>query len=667
MPMISARERRPASRPRQGYDAAVGRCTHAILGVALLLLGLALVRAVPRHLESGPPPVLAVSEPSELAMEPPSIDAARDLDELQSIVRAIADERLTAGVSFAVVEDGRTVWVEGLGLADIAANRRATADTVYRVGSLTKSMLAITMASLEDEGRLDLEAPVRDLVPDVQLLNPWEATDPIRVTDLLQHSAGFDEMRFNETFATRDQLDWSPAQVLALNPRSRHARWRPGTRHAYSHPGYTVAGHIVETITGRPYEAVVRERVFDPLGMRVASFVPTPAVEAELAVAYREGGRARQDHWLLHHRPGSHVYTSAREMGRYLELLTGRGIVDGARVVPERVIERIERGSTLPYPDLVPSYGLGIYATQRDGVLWYSHGGWMPGYHSSLRYMASIGSGYAIMTNEAVDVDAVWAIEREIMAYLAREAPPAVPQPRVEVEPGALDALAGTYAHRSYDIEFARAFDLRRPVVVDVVGHDLRMRCCNGEVEELVPVGSNRFRRADQTHASAMFTTSRDGEAVLFDGNGFAYHERIPAARAIGFRVLLVFTFAALGLGILWTVLWMGPALGGRVRAGLRAWPCAGAWSVYFFVDTLYEAPLTELGTFNWTTASIFALSWAIPVCAIGSIAVVARDLVRGRDKIVPRIAASLITIGVVAATVHFALHGVIGVRTWLW
>jgi CubicO group peptidase (beta-lactamase class C family) len=504
-------------------------------------------------------------------------------------------------------------------------------------------------------------------VQDVEFDNAWEATHPIRVTELLQHTAGFDEMRFNEMFATRDQLDWSMARVLALNPRSRHVRWHPGTRHAYSHPGYTLAGHVVEVVTGRSFDAVVRERVFDPLRMPVAAFVPTAEVEAELATAYSGDGFRRLEQWLLHHRPGSHLYASAREMGRVVELFAGRGVVEGERIVPARVVERLEHGSTLPYPDLVPSYGLGLYGGQRNGVLSFGHGGWMPGYHSTLRYFPSIGGGYVLMTNEAWALDDVWQIEAELRAYLQRKAQPAAPLPRVELEPAALEALAGTYVPRNPEVEFARAFELRPPTVVDLAGGDLRMRYGNGHTTQLVPVGNDRFRGAEQTHASVMFTASSDGTPVLYDGNGFVYHERIPTALAVGFRVLLVLTFAALGLGVLWPTIWVPPALAGRCAVALRAWPCAGAWCVYLLVDTLYETPINELCTLNYSTASLFALSWGIPICAVGSIVTTAAALLRRRDGLPARIAALFSTIGVAVAAVHFAYYGMIGVRTWLW
>jgi CubicO group peptidase (beta-lactamase class C family) len=631
----------------------------------MLVFGLSLVGSTRKQLEQGPPPAF-VRAPERTREDVRILDGARDLAELQETVRRIGNERLKAGLSIAIVEHGRTVWTEGLGLADIRTQRPATADTVYRVGSLSKSVLALTMASLEHEGVLDLDAPLREVVRDIEFENAWEDTHPIRVTDLLQHTTGFDEMRFNEMFATREQLDWSPAQVLAINPRSRRARWEPGTRHSYSHPGYTLAGHVAELATGRPYETLVRERVFDPLDMRVASFVPTPQVEAELATAYTGQGLQEMEHLLLHHRPGSHVYTSAREMGRVIELLSNRGVVDGRRVLPESVIDRVEKGTVLPFPDVVPSYGLGLYTLQRAGAIWYGHGGWMPGYYSRMRYLPRVGAGFVLMSNDGWGEEAVDEIADEIVAYLVRNAPPPQPKPRVELELAELEALSGSYVARHHEIEFARAFELQRPAVVDVTGGDLRLDD-GRRIIPLVPVGEGRFRRADHAHASTLFTIDADGTRRLYEGNAMVYRERIPNAVAIGLRVLIAFTLAALAIGVLWPTIWVGPALGGKCTVALRAWPCAGAWSVYLFVDTVYEAPITEFCALNWTTALLFAYSWAMPICAVASLFVAARAFVRRREPLPVRMAALVTTLGVCVATIHFALHGLIGVRTWLW
>ena len=126
------------------------------------------------------------------------------------------------------------------------------------------------MQQYEDDA-LDIEAPVSEVAPKVAIENRFSGT-PVTVLQVLQHTAGFDDMHFNEMYNLDDAPDISLADVLARNPASRRVRWRPGTRMSYSNPGYGVAAYVLEQVTGRPYDRVIRERIFDPLGMRTSSF-----------------------------------------------------------------------------------------------------------------------------------------------------------------------------------------------------------------------------------------------------------------------------------------------------------------------------------------------------------------------------------------------------------
>jgi len=209
----------------------------------------------------------------------------------------------------------------------------------------------------------------------------------------------------------------------------------------------------------------VRERVLDPLEMRVASFRPTAEVEAQLATAYTGEGFARMDQWLLHHRPGSHLYVSRAARWAYGRAARGRGVVDGRRVVPSASSSASSRAARCPLSrsraELRPS---GSMRSSRRGVIWFAHGGWMPGYHSALGYLPSVRGGYVLMTNEAWDLDAVLQIESELIAYVQRKAKAAAPVPRVELEPAELEALAGpTRSAITRSSSRARSRSERRP------------------------------------------------------------------------------------------------------------------------------------------------------------------------------------------------------------
>lgn len=166
----------------------------------------------------------------------------RTIEELQKAARAILEKHKVPGAGLTLVARDRVVWAGGVGKADVAANREVTADTLFRVGSISKTFIALALVKLQEEGRLDLNAKLAEIAPEVRIENPWESTHPVRVVHLLEHSAGFDDMQFNEVYNLDDQVDIPLGEVFARFPKPQRVRWVPGSRPAYSNPGYALAG-----------------------------------------------------------------------------------------------------------------------------------------------------------------------------------------------------------------------------------------------------------------------------------------------------------------------------------------------------------------------------------------------------------------------------------------
>jgi CubicO group peptidase (beta-lactamase class C family) len=101
-------------------------------------------------------------------------------------------------VSVAIARRDGPEWVDGLGQANVAANQPATADTLFRIGSTSKAFASLSILELVDEGRLSLQDPVHKLIPEIWFENRWEATDPVRVVDLLEHTTGWDDLHLPE-------------------------------------------------------------------------------------------------------------------------------------------------------------------------------------------------------------------------------------------------------------------------------------------------------------------------------------------------------------------------------------------------------------------------------------------------------------------------------------
>ena len=205
--------------------------------------------------------------PGELrAAEPKSIP------ELQAAIEAVLKETKTPGAAIAIVSRDQAEWVAGLGKADVAANQPATADTLFRVGSVSKAFAALAALQLQEEGKLRLTDTVRQWVPDVAFVNPWEATDPLRLVHLMEHTSGFDDIHLRE-YALNDPTPIALKDALAYGASSRVCRWPPGSRMAYCNSGPAVLAAVIEKVTGERFEDYVQAHFFNPLHLASASYL----------------------------------------------------------------------------------------------------------------------------------------------------------------------------------------------------------------------------------------------------------------------------------------------------------------------------------------------------------------------------------------------------------
>jgi CubicO group peptidase (beta-lactamase class C family) len=115
------------------------------------------------------------------------------IPELQAAIQTVLQETRTPGAAIAIVSRDKEEWVAGLGIADVAAHKPVTAETLFRIGSVTKAFAALAALKLQEEGKLKLTDTVRQWVPEVAFANPWEASDPVRLVHLMEHTTGFDD------------------------------------------------------------------------------------------------------------------------------------------------------------------------------------------------------------------------------------------------------------------------------------------------------------------------------------------------------------------------------------------------------------------------------------------------------------------------------------------
>jgi CubicO group peptidase (beta-lactamase class C family) len=222
-----------------------------------------------------------------LPLAPAAEAAAIQADTLSDIDKIFAEWRLSAhapGLVYGVVADGRLVHVRGLGVQDLASNRPVTADTLFRIASMSKAFTALAILKLRDEGKLSLEAPAETYVPELKGWRYPTADAPkITVRNLLTHSSGFVE---DNPWGDRQQV-LSEAEFTAMLRAGVPFARSPGLAMEYSNFGYATLGRTVSNVSGVPYQDYIRREIMAPLGMASTTYDIFASPPARRAIGYR--------------------------------------------------------------------------------------------------------------------------------------------------------------------------------------------------------------------------------------------------------------------------------------------------------------------------------------------------------------------------------------------
>jgi CubicO group peptidase (beta-lactamase class C family) len=213
----------------------------------------------------------------------------------------------SAGVAVAVVGDHSTVQYFGHGVADVASGRRVSEDTVFRIGSLTKTMTAVAVMQLCEQGLISLDAPTSDYLRAFQLVPVSAGFGPATVRHLLTHTAGVGYWRRRSDLLLHPGAG-SGVTARSVVPLPGYYRGgltvdvEPGTRWAYSNHGSAALGQIVEDVCGESFGQYLRDHIFGPLGMHHTGLILSEHLRADLATGYtlrRRGLRPVRHHRLV--------------------------------------------------------------------------------------------------------------------------------------------------------------------------------------------------------------------------------------------------------------------------------------------------------------------------------------------------------------------------------
>ena len=433
-------------------------------------------------------------------------------EQLLAELDTLRAEHEVAGFALTVVSGRHGLQTGAGGVADRDSGRPVTADTLFRIGSITKTFNALAVMLLVEQGRLDLDTPLRKIATDVPLENPWADTHPVRVAHLLEHSSGLLDV-------TREEFDHNvPFPTLeaafAWRPQARVVQWPPGLHHVYSNANAGLAGLVIEHVSEQDYTRFITERLLRPLGMHTAGLVDDQTTRERLATGYDTDGKTPIPYWHMIFPPLGAINATPREMGALLELFLRRGKVGGERLLEAASIARMERPATTlgARQGLTYGYGPGLDQSLHNGFLWYGHGGDGDGYLSRFGYNRVADAGYFLTIN-AFKQDVLNEMRDRVQDHLTHALSAPQPAP-ASIAPDRLRQLTGTYVAvtRRFQWQTQAQLDEDRLQIVLEDGA-LYTRASNGR-RLLIPVDEHRFRREGQPLATIVITPE-DGELYL--------------------------------------------------------------------------------------------------------------------------------------------------------
>jgi len=595
---------------------------------------------------------------------------AQSITELRQQLEKILADTHTPGMSVAIVHRDGPEWVAGLGKSNVAANQAATDGTLFRIGSTSKAFASLSILKLVNEGKLSLQDPVRKLAPEIWFENRWEATDPVRVVDLLEHTTGWDDMHMREY--AKNAKGMTLRGGLDYDNHSRTSRWRPGTRMAYCNSGPPVAAYIVEKITGQRFEDYVTQNFFQPIGMKTATYFEQPS--PQLTTLYHPDGKTPFPYWNILLRPAGSINASAKDMAAYVEFYLNRGAVNGTEIMPAASIDRMETPTRAwqAQEGLKTGYGLSNYTSFYDGFVYHGHDGGVDGGLTDMAYLPEFGVGYSYSINSGNGA-AFGKIGDAIRAYVTRGlAKPVVPA--AAALPADAQQYAGWYESASPRNQFT--YFLERLAALQ------RVRFANGNLlisslsqidQPFVPTSGEQFRYLPKKGSPEALAT-----AILLKPNAegrFVYIggtlKRIPTWLAFSEIALVAWFLLAVLSILLYAPFWMiGGCFKRRRRPAERAmrlWPLIAVLSLLAFVACAIAAGNDAIARLGSLTVWSFGLTVTTLIFALASLAS-AVALWQARRQEIRRCVrwhSIAVTSALLIAAAYLAYWGVIGIRTW--
>jgi len=332
------------------------------------------------------------------------VDICDKVEGFNEFLSGIMKEWNVPGMAVGIVKDGEMIYLGELGLRNAKQDLKVTKNTLFAIGSASKAFTSMAVGMLVDEGKLDLDTPIKKYVSDFEMQDKYAGAH-LTIRDMLCHRSGLsrhDMVWYNNASLTRKDLT-DRIKHLELSKDFR-TTWQ------YNSIMYVAAGYVIETVSGMPWEEFVKKRIFEPLGMVSSNFsVEDSKCSVDYSLPYSSNGKKVSE---VNFRnmdlmgPAGSINSNLTDMVKWLKFHLNKGKVNGKQLISENSIIQMH-SPQIPcklWPwkfDEVqfPSYGLGWFIDSYRGKKQVNHGGNIDGFSSYISFLPEENIGIVLLSN----------------------------------------------------------------------------------------------------------------------------------------------------------------------------------------------------------------------------------------------------------------------------
>jgi CubicO group peptidase (beta-lactamase class C family) len=427
--------------------------------------------------------------------------------------------RQLPGVVVGVVSDQDLIWAKGFGHADIAAGRPMELETRFRMASHSKLFTATAIMQLREQGKLRLDDPVTEYLPWITFRHAAPDDPPITIEHLLTHSSGLPR----EAGSHWSDLDFPTEAELKELMTQRQAAFSPEVRWKYSNLAYTIAGMVVEQVSGMSWADYLQQNIFDPLGMSASS---VDREDPKMATGYgrRMPDGSREVLPFVDARgmaAATGLTSTVSDMAKFVSAQFRSGDRGGDRILSTPSLREMHRVRMLE-STWTRGQGIGFSVQRTDGELYVGHGGGYPGYTTNTLIQLDSKVGAIVLTNTTDSNPA--QIAQQLMSTVGKAvAKVTKPKPETAAWDPRWERFAGVYRSRGGE---SRVLVMNeRLVILDPWAASIE------DPIELAPIGDGTFRMLAPTGGGPVGEIVRfveeNGEVVrMITGDSYADRAR---------------------------------------------------------------------------------------------------------------------------------------------